>query len=77
MAATREAVLGQHPTPANGPNTVAGAFPQVGNDVDNLDLLQIIDGGQNVLVNVDYLGTVHSPASNPTSRCAALSARCG
>jgi hypothetical protein len=32
----------------------------------NLDLLQIVDEGGGVLVNVDYAGTVHFPAASPT-----------
>jgi hypothetical protein len=67
MAATKRAVLGRYLTPANGPLTIAGAFPQVGNDSDNLDLLQIIDEGGLVLVNVDYAGTVNNPASGATN----------
>jgi len=77
MAQTREAILGQFITPQNGPQTVAGAFPQVGGPVQNLDLLQIISQGEpgtspTVLLNVDYAGTVHNPASSAT-----VGTRCG
>jgi hypothetical protein len=74
MAATREAILGQFATPQGGPATVAGAFPQVGGPADNADLLQIVDpAGENVLINVDYLGVVHNPASGSTG----INTRCG
>lgn len=66
MAASRETILGQFATPANGPATVVGAFPQVGGTSQNLDLLQIVDEGGAVLINVDYQGTVHNPASSAT-----------
>ena len=67
MAATRETILGQYATPAGGPATVAGAFPQVGGPAIDQDLLQIVDEGGGVLINVDYLGTVHNPAVSPTT----------
>jgi ABC-type tungstate transport system permease subunit len=35
-------------------------------DVRNLDILQIVDEGGGVLLNVDYAGVVHNPAVNPT-----------
>jgi hypothetical protein len=49
---------------------VAGAWPQVtpnGIASQNLDLLQIVTSSGSILVNVDYLGAVHKPASNPTT----------
>ena len=70
MAATREAILGQL-----GGTSWATALPQVtpnGVGPQNLDILQIVDlAGENVLINVDYAGTVHNPASGATSgtRC--------
>ena len=50
-----------------GGASVQQAWPNVGGPAQNLDLLQIIDGNGNILVNVDYLGTVHKPASNATT----------
>jgi hypothetical protein len=50
--------------------TVAGAFPQTtGQGVGglNLDLLQIVQEGGNVILNVDSNGTVHNPAVSPTN----------
>ena len=70
MAATREAILGQL-----GGTSWATALPQVtpnGVAPQNLDILQIVDiTGQSVLLNVDYLGAVHNPASGATNgtRC--------
>lgn len=49
-----------------GGASVPQAWPNVGGIAQNLDLLQIIDGNGNILLNVDYLGAVHKPASNPT-----------
>jgi len=63
---TAQALIGQYEGA-----TVAGAFPQVtpnGVGSQNLDLIQIVDNnGQSVLVNVDYTGAVHKPASSPTN----------
>lgn len=73
MAATQESILGQFATPQGGPSTVAGAFPQVGGPVQNIDLLQIVDEGGSVLINVDYAGTVHNPSSGATGN----NTRCG
>jgi hypothetical protein len=70
MAATREAILGQL-----GGTSWATALPQVtpnGVGSQNLDILQIVDiKGENVLINVDYAGVVHNPASGNTNgtRC--------
>lgn len=61
MAATNGAVL----TQLEG-SSWATAFPQVGGPAQNIDVLQIIDEGGNVLLNVDYAGTVHNPASGST-----------
>jgi len=44
----------------------ANAFPQVGGPVQNLDILQIVGEGGSVLLNVDYNGVVHNPASAAT-----------
>ena len=52
MAATATAMLQQK----NG-TSWATAFPQVGN-ADNFDILNIVDEGGNVLLNIDYLGVV-------------------
>jgi hypothetical protein len=61
MAATATAVLEQ----ING-SSFATAYPQVGGIAQNIDLLQIVDEGGNVLLNVDYAGVVHNPASGNT-----------
>lgn len=62
MAATNFAVLAK----ISG-TSWANAFPQVGGPAQNLDILQIVDdSGLSVLLNVDYAGVVHNPASNPT-----------
>jgi hypothetical protein len=50
--------------------SVVTAFPQVtpnGVGNQNLDLIQIIGQGGDVLLNVDYAGTVHNPASGATN----------
>ena len=60
MAATGTALIAQQP--GSGWST---AYPQVGSS-QNLDLLNIIDEGGNVLLNVDYAGVVHNPASGAT-----------
>src|SRR5271166_1787484 len=62
MAATPTAVLES----ING-TSWANAFQQVGGPVQNFDLLQIVSpNGESVLVNVDYNGVVHNPASSAT-----------
>lgn len=64
MSATNGAVLAQ----IQG-TSWATAFPQVtpnGVGNQNIDILQIIDEGGNVLLNVDYAGVVHNPASGTT-----------
>jgi hypothetical protein len=69
MAATLNAMLTQNSSQSG--TTLAGAFPQVtpnGVASQNLDLLQIVSKkGGAILLNVDYLGAVHAPASSPTS----------
>lgn len=65
---------------AVNPLTVAGAWPQVTpNPIGgtNQDLLQIINQGGNILVNVDSSGTVHFPAVNPTQINGINNARIG
>jgi hypothetical protein len=47
-------------------STLAVAWPQVGGPAQNLDLIQIVNSGS-VLLNVDYLGVVHRPASAATT----------
>lgn len=68
MAATNGAQLTQNSSQQG--TTLATAFPQVtsnGVGPQNLDLLQIVSKkGDAVLLNVDYLGAVHAPASSPT-----------
>jgi hypothetical protein len=56
MAATQTALISQKY------GTALSALPNPG----KLDILQIVDEGQGVLVNVDYTGTVHFPAVSPT-----------
>jgi hypothetical protein len=58
---------------AVNPTTVAGAFPQV-NTSQNLDLLQIVGQGGSILLNVDYQGTVHKPASAATTTAGGIGA---
>jgi hypothetical protein len=58
---------------ALNPTTVAGAFPQV-NTSQNLDLLQIVGQGGSILLNVDYQGTVHKPASAATTTAGGIGA---
>jgi hypothetical protein len=65
MPATPTALIVRQPGAS-----VITAFPQVtpnGIASQNLDLLQIIGEGGNVLINVDHAGTVHSPAVSPTN----------
>ena len=69
MTATQQDLYSQNSS-QNG-STVATAWPQVTPNAvggQNLDLLQIVDNnGGKVLLNVDYTGTVHNPASNFTN----------
>jgi hypothetical protein len=61
---TSTALLGRH-SGADVPH----AWPQVtpnGIGGQNFDLLQIVGSGGQILVNVDFQGTVHKPAVNPT-----------
>jgi hypothetical protein len=60
MAATGTAMLQQQEG-----TSWATAWPQV-NTSQDLDILNIIDEGGNVLLNVDYAGVVHNPASAAT-----------
>lgn len=50
------------------------AYTQPGGNTQNLDLFQIVDVGDiaygpapSIVANVDYTGTVHNPALNPTN----------
>lgn len=64
MAATGTALIKQ----VTG-TSWATAFPQVtpnGIGGQNLDILNIVDEGGNVLLNADYAGAVHNPASGST-----------
>lgn len=64
MAATLYAVLDR----LQGAS-LAAALPQVGGPAQNQDILQIVDNnGLNILLNVDYLGVVHKPASGATTK---------
>jgi hypothetical protein len=47
--------------------SVPQAWPNASTNAQNLDLIQIIDIGGSIVLNVDYLGTVHNPAVNPTT----------
>jgi hypothetical protein len=65
MAATGTAMLEQQ----NGTSWDT-AWPQVtpnGVASQNLDLIQIVDEGQAVVLNVDHAGVVHNPASASTN----------
>lgn len=65
MAATGTAVIASQPG-----TSWDNAFPQVtpnGVASQNLDLLQIVDEGQGVVLNVDHAGVVHNPAVNATN----------
>jgi len=63
MAATLQALLQS----ING-SSWATAYPQVQGIAQNLDLLQIVSpNGESVLLNVDYAGVVHNPASGNTN----------
>lgn len=55
-----------------GGKSVQQAWPNVGGPALNLDLLQIVDGNGNILLNVDYLGTVHKPASGATTSASGI-----
>jgi hypothetical protein len=63
--ATPTALYSQNSTQQG--TTLAGAFPQVNNFAQNLDLLQIVGVGGSVLLNVDSTGAVHNPASSATN----------
>ncbi len=65
MAATSTALITQQPG-----TSWDTAWPQVtpnGVASQNLDLIQIVDEGQGVVLNVDHAGVVHNPASGATS----------
>jgi hypothetical protein len=74
MAATSTAMLGQFEGAVVSSLSVPNAFnsSQAG-QATNLDLLQIAVPGDTtsgiptVVINVDYKGTVHNPASSPTT----------
>jgi hypothetical protein len=61
-AATSTAVLQQ----AAGASVVT-AYPQVGGTAQNLDLIQILDEGFQVLLNVDFAGVVRKPSNTPSA----------
>lgn len=46
--------------------SLAQAYPNTGGPAQNLDLLQIVNEGGNILLNVDSTGVVRNPAVNPT-----------
>ena len=62
MAATTEALYTQ-----NGGTSVSNAWPNVGGPAQNLDLIQVVIEGGKCVLNVDYLGAVHNPASGNTN----------
>lgn len=48
--------------------SLKAALPNDGGPLQNLDVLQIVDNnGFSILLNVDFSGVVHNPASNPTT----------
>ena len=59
--ATNQALIGRY----QGSSWATALGPTV-NDPD-LDLLQIVDEGVGVVLNVDYTGAVHNAASSPTN----------
>lgn len=59
MAATGTALIAAQPG-----TSWDNAFPAVSGQ--NLDVLQIVDEGQGVVLNVDHAGVVHNPASSAT-----------
>lgn len=61
MAATNGTILG----PYYG-SSLLNAFTEPAGG-PSLDLLQIVDEGDNVLINVTNAGVVHNPAVNPTN----------
>lgn len=60
MAATGTALIAAQPG-----SSWDNAFPAVSGQ--NLDILQIVDEGQGVVLNVDHAGAVHNPASSSTN----------
>lgn len=63
MAATNQAYIGRY----NG-SSLQNAFAQLnGGTAQNLDLIQIVDQGDGVVLNVDYTGAVHNPAVSATA----------
>jgi hypothetical protein len=65
MAATGTALIASQPG-----TSWDNAWPQVtpnGVGNQNLDLLQIVDEGQGVVLNVDHAGVVHNPAVAATN----------
>ena len=48
--------------------SLKAALPNDGGPLQNLDVLQIVDNnGSSILLNVDFSGVVHNPASSPTT----------
>ena len=62
MAATNVAMYTE-----NVGTSVGNCWPQVGGPSQNLDFLQIVIEGGSCVLNVDYAGTVHNPASANTN----------
>ncbi len=60
MAATGTALIAAQPG-----SSWDVAFPAVSGQ--NLDVLQIVDEGQGVVLNVDHAGVVHNPAVSATN----------
>jgi hypothetical protein len=61
-AATPTALIEQIPG-----SSLLNAFQNVGGPLLNLDIIQIIDGNGNIILNVDKAGVVRFPASNATT----------
>lgn len=65
MAATAQAYLERIPG-----SSLVNAYPQVSPNAvgnQNLDLIQFVDQGDNIVLNVTSAGVVHNPAVNATN----------
>jgi hypothetical protein len=76
--ATTYALIARQPGNVIAGASVPQAWPNVTPNgiapIQNLDILQIVGEGGSILVNVDFLGTVHSPASNATTEAGGIGA---
>ncbi len=48
--------------------SLAAAYPQVGGPAQNLDLIQIVNEGDGVLLNVDFAGVVRKPSNTSSAQ---------